>query len=360
MIPGRVAAGGVAAGCAVASAAVVALSFSRRALSHSAPPRIVPAALEWDAEGAFEVYEHSESFAAAWAERTNWSDPCWRTDDWHGVPFSVESAGKEELDVDALTDYLLSKESEWMALPIRGWKDEDGPAYNTTSARFDQYNVLTDADSVPVVGALKRLIKRAARNYLVCVATCANYFAQGSPIGDYFAPILRAIEPQTLYIMCWVNVFRHDRQHANSLHWHIHHWPFQGYLSVTSEGSGTVFRSNVHTDRRWRFEHRRGMLFLLPGGTLHASTPWTRRDTPRITVAFNLAPAQLVRPDDPARFHKWVWEELITADEATRWRAAGERWAMIVQRPPIPYLNCMVNGDGVCAATPTSGSPEPT
>ena len=92
----------------------------------------MPAAVEKDAEGEMEVYSF-KSFASSWAERVNSSDPCWRTDDWHGVPFSVESAGAEELDIEALTEYLLTKESEWMQLPIRDWKDKAGPAYNTTS-----------------------------------------------------------------------------------------------------------------------------------------------------------------------------------------------------------------------------------
>ena len=41
---------------------------------------------------------------------------------------------------------------------------------------------------------------------------------------------------------------------ANAIHWHIHHWPFQGYVSVNSESSATLFRSNVQTGRRIPFE----------------------------------------------------------------------------------------------------------
>ena len=222
----------------------------------------------------------------------------------------------------------------------------------TLAARYDQYNVLTDAKPVPVVGALKRFIKRSTRSYLACIASRREYFEPGSdPAGDYFSQILEAGPPAPLYIMCWVNVFRHDLEHANALHWHLHNWPFQGYLSVTSEGSGTVFRSNVRPERRWRFDHKHGLLFLLPGGTLHASTPWTHPTRPRITVAFNIAPTALVQPDNPLRYHKWVWEELFSADEAMAIRAASqsrEQWAMIVRRPPDTYASCM-KGLGVCA-----------
>jgi len=267
------------------------------------------------------------------------------------VPFSVERATEEELDIEALTAHLLEKEKEWMQFPIRDWKDTSGSAYNTTSARYDQYNVLTDADTVPVVAALKRFIKRSARNYLACVASSPQYYDKDSTAGEYFSQILAAIPPLPLYIMCWVNVFRADRKHANALHWHIHNWPFQGYLSVTSEGSGTMFRSNVQTERRWRFDHKAGLLFILPGGTLHSSTPWTREDVPRITVAFNLAPPQNARPQDPTFFNKWVWEELFSAAELQEMREQKERWAMITQRPPIRYSACMVNGAGVCSVS---------
>ena len=323
----------------------LAINLQRRFITEV---RIVPAALERDAEGEVEVYSFNQSFASSWATRTNASDPCRRVDDFHGVPFSVESAGADELDIEALAAHLLAKEGEWMQLPIRDWNDKAGPAYNTTSARYDQYNVLADAASVPVVGALKRFIKRSARNYLACVASRREYFETGSAAGDYFSQIMESWPPEPLYIMCWVNIFRHDRQHANALHWHLHNWPFQGYLSVTSEGSGTSFRSNVRPERRWRFEHKHGLLFLLPGGTLHASTPWIYPERPRITVAFNIAPIAQVQPDNPARFHTWVWEELFSIAEVQAFRAAAhERWAMIVRRPPDTYHACM-KGLGVC------------
>ena len=44
-----------------------------------------------------------------------------------------------------------------------------------------------------------------------------------------------------------------------AIHWHIHHWPFQGYVSVNSEGSATRFRSNAQTARRWQFDHTTGI-----------------------------------------------------------------------------------------------------
>lgn len=337
----------------LALALAVAAGLYLRAKS-SVPP-IAPARIEQDEEGPKEVYTHAESFAANWAARTGVDDPCWRTDDWHSVPFSVESAGEDELDVEALTQYILSKEDEWMSLPIRDWKDKSGPAYNTTSARYDQFNALSDAKTVPVVAALKRFIKRSVRSYLRCVASHDEYFTPGTPAGDYFSTILARIPPSRLWIMCWVNIFRHDRQHANALHYHVHNWPYQGYVSVTSESSGTEFRSNVHTSRRWRFDHKHGMLFLLPGGTLHASTPWTKPDLPRITVAFNIAPDWTARTDAPHLFNMWVWEELISETEAAQMRRAGEQWGMIVDRPPVWYEKCMVGNPGIC---PGRGIPQ--
>ena len=97
-------------------------------------------------------------------------------------------------------------------------------------------------------------------------------------------------------------------------------------------------------EQRWRFDHKPGMLFILPGGTLHSSTPWTKPDEPRITVAFNLAPPANARPHEPAFFERWVWEELFSVEELQKMRRQGERWAMIVRRPPDRYTPCVQAG----------------
>merc|ERR1711907_107489 len=164
-------------------------------------------------------------------------------------------------------------------------------------------------------------------------------FVTDSP---YWSKHVRYIEPHPLYIMCWCNFFRHDRADANALHWHEHMWPYQGYLSVDSEGGATNFRSNVHTGKRFRFDHTTGMLFLLPGGTLHASAPWTNPEHARITVAFNLA--LVPKPG-------WVWVELFSKEEMAPMFPPNDMryntWAIAMQRPHYPYSQCHTD-EGVC------------
>ena len=68
---------------------------------------VSPSRTESDEQGSLEVYDHS-SFVPTWGRRDDATDSCWRTDEFHGVPFSVDMAS-EELDMDALTAYLLEK-----------------------------------------------------------------------------------------------------------------------------------------------------------------------------------------------------------------------------------------------------------
>ena len=62
---------------------------------------LAPSYSDSDEQGQLDVYNHS-SFAPMWELRSDATDSCWRTDDFHGVPFSVEMADQEELDMDAL------------------------------------------------------------------------------------------------------------------------------------------------------------------------------------------------------------------------------------------------------------------
>lgn len=197
----------------------VLLASWRLGLDDEAPPPdpalVTPASLAPDGEGDMEIYRYAESFRGPWAARdadeSYRADACSRTDDWYGVPMSTSMAAEGEVDWVALREHLLVKEQEWMQLPIRDWKDTSGSAYNSTSARYDQYNVLSDRDSVPAVGALYRYIQRSVHKYLRCFGSRRGYFDNRTDEGRYFAPISELVPPMQLYIMCWVNIYRMPR-----------------------------------------------------------------------------------------------------------------------------------------------------
>jgi hypothetical protein len=129
------------------------------------PYTVKPCAHEEDEEGKWEVYNYNDSFKPAWAEQDGGGNADKslgerRLTNLHGVPFHVDRAPPEFLDdFGELEAHLLKMEKEWMKLPIRDWKNRAGPSYNTTSARYDQFNVLTLADKVPIVGRLKNYFK---------------------------------------------------------------------------------------------------------------------------------------------------------------------------------------------------------
>ena len=95
--------------------------------------------------------------------------------------------------------------------------------------------------AVPAVGQLFGYVQRTVRSYLRCFASQGRYFDPATAEGAYFAPISEVIPPMPLYVMCWVNIYRAGAKTGNAIHWHIHHWLFQGYVSVNSEGSATRF-----------------------------------------------------------------------------------------------------------------------
>ena len=189
--------------------------------------------------------------------------PMQQTHNFGGVPVhlsSMEHDGSETMLPD-IRAHLRKMEPEWMKLPIRDWNDKNGTAFNSTSARYDQFNVMSAANPEdpsydPIMVKFKQFVKAGVVNFLESMAEMPEFHTES----EYWTGTINAVQPFPLYIMCWVNNYYATDGSNNALHWHVHQWPLQGYLSIDSESSSTLFRSNVQPDKKWRFEHTNGMV----------------------------------------------------------------------------------------------------
>ncbi len=94
----------------------------------------------------------------------------------------------------------------------------------------------------------------------------------------------------TYYLQSWVNIHRKN-QH---LDWH-EHWgseSFHGYFCVNAEPSTTSYK-NPQTKQVDSVTNRNNTLTLNAGGWLHRVSPW-RSDRPRISIAYDIVPVNLV------------------------------------------------------------------
>ncbi len=101
----------------------------------------------------------------------------------------------------------------------------------------------------------------------------------------------------------WVNVYNKDE----FLDWHKHgpkvgndgRW--HGYVTINAEPSKTLYKNEkglVET-----IENKNGYITLNPAGLIHRVTPWTNKDEPRITIAFDFLERHKI---DPLNITRWI------------------------------------------------------
>jgi len=93
------------------------------------------------------------------------------------------------------------------------------------------------------------------------------------------------------FLQCWLNYYRE----GEFIDWH-YHWPpenksWHGFYCVDCEPSHTTYRI-PGTNKEVDIESKNNNLVLSKSnGDMHRSWPWPYSDRPRITVAFDIVPA---------------------------------------------------------------------
>lgn len=247
------------------------------------------ARVDVDEEGGFETHT-MESFAAELGKREELPTVCERhLVDFKGVPmFVIQAEGKLRDAIPQLREYFLKREVEVMNMSPNGatyGAFENSPAENSTTSRSQWQDTFGESRDEPLVKLLVSFVRKAVVDYFSCLGSTPAYFRDDPVLSKHMYPL----KPIPLYAHSWFNAYHHSQQQANSLKWHSHQSAFHGYFSINTVTAATMFRSTANTSQRWKLEHKEGMLFIMPGGTLHTTTPWTH-DKPRITVAFNVSP----------------------------------------------------------------------
>lgn len=323
--------------------------------------RTPPARTDVDVEG--EIKQHTrESFSKTWTNRSSKTSVCERhLFDFNGVPvYVVTPTGKLKKELPALREYMLQKEVEILRLPLSSaayGNFSGSSAENSTTARSQYQSILSDSKDSQVVALLADFVRESVANYLACLGSTPAYFRDSPTYSKHMYPV----RPVPLQSHSWLNVYHSGKSAANSLKWHQHDAMLHGYISLNTETAGTLFRSPVNVSERWGIEHSLGMLVMMPGGTLHTTTPW-RGQTPRVTVAFNVG--AMKETVVPMRTF-----ELVTDAEAAAFMADPRhhtwpllnknQWYSSYNNSNVgPYLPCHTHGDGYTSCPPKSIPPK--
>ena len=171
---------------------------------------------------------------------------------------------------------------------VTNYVDKDYPGINTgpeTTRYFNHYNLCLFV--YPETQKLYDIINRVANEH----------------IQDWSEP---------WYLQCWLNWYNegeyvdwHEHSKTTPIGWH-------GFVCVDTHESKTSYRfpkREIHTGESFDVESKDGHLVIgASDGDQHRTYPWPYKDRPRITIAFDIVPRNVINPYDYAPNH---WMPLI-------------------------------------------------
>ena len=186
--------------------------------------------------------------------------------------FRVGSSMCEDIDTNSLSKFLLSKEKEVKKLPTAvgesgaGTDGYTGLGLNTTTAKFQLYNILTWSHP-----EIKKLKSNIAKNIILYNNECGNDTPQ-------------------LWIQSWYNVLRFGqkiRPHHHSVNPDCY---LSGHFNVQVNDTSTVYMSPINQlndPDMIDIKNIPGKLSLFPSYIFHYTTPHYSLK-PRVTIAFDV------------------------------------------------------------------------
>ena len=188
--------------------------------------------------------------------------------------FRVGTSICDDIDVNSLSQFLLSKEKEIKKLPpslsVNGKKSDGytGLGTNSTTSRFQSYNLLTW--SHPEIRKLRSNIVKSLFKYN---NECGNE------------------TPQEIYAICWYNVLRFGQKINPHLHSVSPNCYLSGHFNVQVKDTSTCYMSPVNQlndPEVIDIKNKDGDMTLFPSYIFHYTTPHYSFK-PRITIAFDLS-----------------------------------------------------------------------
>ena len=188
--------------------------------------------------------------------------------------FRVGNSLCEDVDINSLSKFLLSKEKEIKKLPTAvgvGGAETDGYTglgLNTTTAKFQSYNILTWSHP-----EIKKLRSNIIRNIIEYNNKCGNK------------------TPNVLWIQCWYNVLRFGQKIKPHMHTMGPCSYLSGHFNVQVNDTSTVYMSpanQINDPEVIDIKNVPGELTLFPSYIFHYTTPHYSFK-PRITIAFDVS-----------------------------------------------------------------------
>ena len=179
----------------------------------------------------------------------------------------------DDVDINSLSQFLLSKEKEIKKLPpsldVNGKKSDGytGLGSNNTTSKFAHYNLLTW--SHPEIRKLKSNIVK-------------NLFKYNNECGNE--------TPQELYAICWYNILRFRQKIKPHSHSVARHCYLSGHFNVQVKDTSTCYMSPINQlndPEVIDIKNKDGYMTLFPSYIFHYTTPHYSFK-PRITIAFDL------------------------------------------------------------------------
>ena len=187
--------------------------------------------------------------------------------------FRVGISKCDNIDVNSLSQFLLSKEKEIKKLPPSlNWDGKKSDGFtglgtNSTTSKYQSYNLLTW--SHPEIKKLKSNIVK-------------NLFKYNSECGNE--------TPQELYAICWYNVLRFGQKINPHMHSTTPDCYLSGHFNVQVNDTSTCYMSPINQLNDpdvIDIKNKDGDMTLFPSYIFHYTTPHYSFK-PRITLAFDL------------------------------------------------------------------------
>ena len=188
--------------------------------------------------------------------------------------FKVGTSICEDIDVNSLSQFLLSKEKEIKKLPSsrndKGQKTDGytGLGTNSTTSKFGYYNLLTWSNP-----ELRKLKSNIVKNVFEYNVQCGNE------------------TPQELYGQGWYNVLRFGQKITPHMHSTSSDCYLSGHFNVQVKDTSTCYMSPVNQlndPEVIDIKNKDGDMTLFPSYIFHYTTPHYSFK-PRITIAFDLS-----------------------------------------------------------------------
>ena len=188
--------------------------------------------------------------------------------------FRVGTSKCDDIDVNSLSQFLLSKEKEIKKLPpsldMDGKKSDGytGLGSNNTTSKFAHYNLLTWSHP-----EIKKLRSNIVKNLFKYNNECGNE------------------TPQKLYAICWYNVLRFGQKINPHMHSVAGNCYLSGHFNVQVNDTSTCYMSPINQLNDpdvIDIKNKDGDVTLFPSYIFHYTTPHYSFK-PRITIAFDLS-----------------------------------------------------------------------